>query len=46
MEGVSRPFLRHVTLREPVQLVVNDGHELLKRAVVAFAPGVKQLRYL
>ena len=43
LQGVVRPFLSHVALRQPMQVVIDQGHELLVGALVAFARRVKQL---
>ena len=46
LKSMLRPLIRHVALCQPVQFLVDDGHQLLEGAIVALAPGVKQLRDL
>ncbi len=39
-----RPFVSHVTMGQPVQFVVNQGHQLIEGRLVPVAPGNEQLR--
>jgi hypothetical protein len=41
LEGVTLSFVTHVSLRQPVQVVVDYRRKLLERGLVAFAPGLQ-----
>jgi hypothetical protein len=46
LKRVAGPFVGHVTLRQAVQLTVDQRHKLFDRALVTLTPGLQELRYL
>jgi hypothetical protein len=43
---MSRPLASHVVTCEAVELVINDGGELVERAAVSVTPGSEQPAHL
>ena len=39
-------LLGHLALGQVMQFPINQGHELVERALVSVGPSVKQLRYI
>jgi hypothetical protein len=42
-ERLARALPPHVSMRKPVQLLINQRHQLLERRLIALIPGKKQL---
>ena len=45
LQRVARPFIAHLAARQPPQLVMNDGDELLERGQISAAPGEQEPRH-
>jgi hypothetical protein len=45
-QRIVPPFSSHVVLRDPMQFVVDQWDELIKRALAPCAPGARQLGHL
>jgi hypothetical protein len=46
LKRVAWPLSRHLSPRQPSQLLVDDRHELLQRVLVAVFPSGEQTRWL
>jgi len=44
LQGVASPFIRHITVRRPVQFLVHQRGQPLQCLPVPVAPGPEQLR--
>ena len=46
LEAVAGALTLHITTRQAVEFVINDGGQPFQRALVSAAPGAKQLAYV
>jgi hypothetical protein len=44
LQRVAGALARHIALRDPVQLIENQGHQFFHRALITLAPGPQKLR--
>jgi len=43
LQCMPRRFLFHVVMGQPMQFLINNGHQLVPRNLITFAPGNEQL---